>query len=810
MIQGIKNKIEAKFEELAYFIYDHHKKIIPAVVLTVILLGLNLFTLTIDVSTEGFLYEDDPKRVAYTELRDQFGRDERVIVAIKTKDIFDLTFINQLHSLHSELEEKVPYLKDINSIINARKTIGENDSMVVSDLFEEFPIEQEAVAQAKAYIAGSTFFEDLLISESQQFTTLVLTSQTYSSLGESSEATDDFSDLSTLSQGELPASAPQFITDQENSEMLEAIETIVDEYRAQGLEIHTVGMPAFIHTLKYEMISSMLLFVFLLLLVIVLLLAKFFKRKVGVILPMMTVGLSIISTLSLMAIFSIPLSMMSAILPSFILSIGIGGSVHLLSIFFKEFDQNGGDKRSAIAYALGHSGLAIALTTFTTAVSLLSFGLSDIPPVAYLGIFAATGAMIALLLTIVFIPSMLSLFTLKPNGAHLESHNQLDDFLKKIALFSISKAKGIIAVSTLIILGSLYLSSSLKYMHDPLAWVPDDNVFRVSTGVIDKELKGSMSLEIVVDSGVENGIYEPKLLKAIDSMTAEISQIQSDVPFVGKIISITDMLKEINKALNENKASASVIPQDKQLIAQEFLLFENSGSDDLETIVDSQFSKTKVTIKMPWVDAVAYHSFLAQVQNIVHKHMEPYAKTSVTGMIPMVVETVNASIISTINSYIIAYGLIALLMILLLGDFKLGLVSMIPNIAPVIFGLSIMYLFQMNLDMFTILIGAIAIGLAVDDTIHFMHNFKRYHSECGNVDEAITQTITSTGRAMFMTTVILSSGFFIYMFSEMSNIFNFGAITGIVIIIALLADFFLTPALLKLLVKDVIAPPQKH
>ena len=806
MIQRLKNSLEAKFEQFAYFIYDHHKKIIPVVMVSILLLSINLYNIKIDVSTESFLYEDAPDRVTYSKFRDQFGRDEKIIVAIKSENTFDKVFLNKLHEIHQKLSTEVPYVKKVDSLINARKTSGEGDLLIVDDLFKTFPIDDQEIADAKAYIEQSPFFEDLLISEDKSFTAIVITSNTYSSIGIKEEKSkgefDEFADdFGTPIDKNAEVIKQPFITNSENNAMIDAVNAITSEYKKEGIDIHVVGMPAFTTTLINELLWSMLLFVFLLIVSIVFLLSRFFRRKVGVILPMMTVGLSILTTISLMALFGVPLSNMSAILPSFILSIGIGSSVHVLSIFFKEYDHSG-DKREAIAFALGHSGLAIVLTTLTTAGSLLSFAVSDIPPIAALGLFAAIGALMALFLTIVFLPAMLTKFDFAPKKEEIETHNKLDYLLEGIGRFSIRNAKSIIGVSFILIVTTLYLSSNLVYKHDPLEWVPEDNEFRVSTKIVDHELKGSVSLEIVIDSGKENGIYNPKLLHAIEDATKEISQIKSDDYFVGKIISIYNILKEINRALNENKEEFYSIPDNQELIAQEFLLFENSGSDDLETMVDSKFTKTRITVKMPWFDAVTYRPFIDKVDLIVKNHLSKYGEDDVTGLIPMMVKTVTATLESTIKSYFFAYGFIAILMILLLGNIKLGLISMIPNIAPVIFGLSAMLIFNMNLDMFTVLIGAIAIGLAVDDTIHFMHNFQRYHHEGGDVDSAIIKTITSTGRAMFMTSVILSLGFFIYMFSNMTNIFNFGAITGIVIIVALLADFILTPALLKVLVKD--------
>ena len=139
IVQEFKQSIEDKFKNLAYFIYDHHKKIIPTIFLTIILLAINLYKITLDVSTEGFLYKDDPNRVAYTKLRDQFGRDEKIIIAIKSDHIFSDKFLNNLKSLQDELEDKVPYLKDILSLINATKTTGNNDSLIVEELFKKFP-----------------------------------------------------------------------------------------------------------------------------------------------------------------------------------------------------------------------------------------------------------------------------------------------------------------------------------------------------------------------------------------------------------------------------------------------------------------------------------------------------------------------------------------------------------------------------------------------------------------------------------------------------------------------------------------------
>ncbi len=205
------------------------------------------------------------------------------------------------------------------------------------------------------------------------------------------------------------------------------------------------------------------------------------------------------------------------------------------------------------------------------------------------------------------------------------------------------------------------------------------------------------------------------------------------------------------------------------------------------------------------MDSVEYVALMDDLESLLNNAFKDTATVSITGTLPILADTITKSIESTIESYFIAFVVIAILMIILLGSFKLGLLSMFPNLTPIMIGIAFMVVFDMPLDMFTILIGAIAIGMVVDDTIHFMHNFSRYYSQTNNVDEAILLTINSTGRAIFITSIVLSSGFLVFMFASMTNLYNFGLITGVVVLMAMASDLILVGAMMKLIIK-----PQKN
>jgi predicted RND superfamily exporter protein len=207
-------------------------------------------------------------------------------------------------------------------------------------------------------------------------------------------------------------------------------------------------------------------------------------------------------------------------------------------------------------------------------------------------------------------------------------------------------------------------------------------------------------------------------------------------------------------------------------------------------------------IKTPMVDASHYVKFVEKVEALFKKTFGSHIEFTTTGMLTLSSRIVVGIQASMVRSYTIVFIVISILMILFLGELRLGLASMVPNLFPIVLCLGIMGWFGIPLDNFTMLIGSIAIGLAVDDTIHFMYGFRRYYRITGDPREAVRRTITTSGRAMLFTSLVLSTGFFIYMFATLNNMILFGLLTGIAIIIALLADFIIAPALAVMLTKN--------
>ena len=778
------------------FIHDNPFKVLFVLVLMLAFPISHAPQIKMDTSTEGFMHDDDPVLLTYNSFRDQFGRDERIVLAIENDNIFSIDFLTKLKGLHKELETNVPYVEDVTSLYNVRNTRGEGDKLITDDLLEPFPTTQKELDDIKKRAMKSHFYKDLLLSQDANMTTIIIETDAYSHEGEKRVSIEDEFDegFDEPTKEETPK---DFLTDQENHKLLEAVAVIADKYRAEGLKIYIAGSPAVNNELKAQMKSDMQKFMRITFLIILVFLFVIFRRASAVFYPLMVIVFSLLTTVGTMAWAGVMFKLPTQIVPSLLLAVSVGATVHILSIFFDKFNENG-DKKEAISYTLGHSGLAIAMTSITTAIGVGSFAGSEVAPISDLGIFASLGVMVSLVLTLTLLPALLSITKLKPKPRTTVS--KVDEFMKSLAVIPVKHTKAVLLSSFVLVAIAFTAASQVPLSHNPLTWFQPDNINRVSTEIIDEKMNGTVTIEVVVDTGKENGWVDPEKLQKLNEFSTKLEAYKDEYTHIGKVISLATIVKETNRALHENEEKYYSIPTDANLVSQELLLFENSGSDDLEDVVDSQFSKARITVKMPWIDTIEAVNVLEYVKTEAEKTFVS-DKVETTGMIPLLINTFAHAVHSSVQSYFMAAIAISFMMMLILGSVRIGLLSMIPNLAPIIVGLLLMYVAKIPLDMFTLLIGSIAIGLVVDDTIHFMHNFKRYYLESGDSAQAIEKTFLTTGKAMLITTIVLSLGFFAYLAANMIAVQNFGLLTGAVIIFALLSDLLLAPALMVVAAK---------
>ncbi len=812
-MKKIIQNIESKFEQMGRWINVHPKRVILVMLLFFAILASNLVSIEVDTSTEAFFSENDQTRITYNKFREQFGRDEIVLALIHPKNVFDIEFLKKLKSFHEDLEAEVPHLDEVQSLINVTAMRGEGGDLIIEELMADWPDEDAEVMDLKDRVLRNKFYRNFLVSEDGQYTTVVVRSNAFSDLG------IDLDQEGILEEGFLDEEETSFsdneksqlLTDEQNSEFVEAIKSVADRHRNTDFPIELGGSPVMVHDLNKAMFKDMPVFVLASLGVIAILLLLLFRRLSGLLLPILTVILSMLTALGLLGLTGTKLTIVMQILPSILITVGIGYSVHLLVIYYRHLREHG-DEGDAIAFAMGHSGLAILITSLTTAGGLLSFVPVKVAPVSDLGLYGAAGIMLCVFFTLVLLPALLSVLPKLKSAVveeklHFQERSQtrisfVDRALKSCGNFAVNHPWKVIVVSTLIALISLFGATQLRFSHNPVAWLPDNHSLRNATDAINDHMKGSASIELVVERDEEDAVKDPEFMKRLDEFNRFSEGTSHNKIVVGKSSSVVDVVKEINQVLNEDREEYYRVSMDRRMIAQELLLFENGGTDDLENLVNTPYSKARVTLKTTWVDANQYSGLLSKIERKIEDMFGKEKSYVVTGLIPIMVKTITFLMEGMLISYLIAAVVITLMMIILLADFRLGLWSMIPNFFPVLVGLGVMGMLDLPLDAMSILVGSIAIGVAVDDTVHFMHNFRRYQYIHQDIHLAVEKTLTSTGRAMLLTTIVLSAGFFIFTLSSMNNLISFGLITGLAIIIALLGDILLAPAMMALIYKN--------
>jgi len=778
------------------------KTILLVLLVVVAALAAQLRTIELDTDLENFIDESTPARQAYNRVKDQYGRNDVIVVGVSGEDVLADDTLRQLAALHERIESDVPWVNRVNSLIDAPYQQGTEDGLLVDDLIPR-PVGTLSRSEIESRIASTPALEGLVVNEERTFTTLVIEPYTFDfdpdaqSNDEAAfdSAFDDAFGDDFTAQGEStePAGDAEFLPVEKTYELINELERTLTDFK--DLETVVAGMPVINQQLEHTMQTEMSSFIRLTIALIVVVLVLFFRRVSAVVAPMSAVVLAILATFGILALTGRPIQMPLIMVPSFLLAITVGDAVHLLTHFFSHFNR-GDAKVPAMQAAIRLTAIPMLLTSLTTAAGLLSLATGDIIPITLLGVFAALGVMLAFLLTVTLIPALMAIWPVRAK-APKSATPQGERLMQGLANLSWRFGPVMSLVWLGIVAVAIALLLQLRFSHNPMNWMPADLPIRQATETIDDRMSGTINMDVIVDSGTENGIKDPDLLQRLDATLTELQNTQPGGVTIGHVNSILDIVKGTHQALNEGRTELYAIPDNPRLLAEELLLFENSGADELSRLVDPAYRETRVTLVMPWADVLKYQDFIEVTERRLSEALSPDATVSIAGVLPLLSATLDEVVSTTAWSYGIAALAITLMMMVLLRSPGLGAVAMLPNLAPIMVVMGLMYLMSIPLDLFTMLVATIAIGITVDNTVHFTHHFREAFAEHGDARAAIDTAFHHAGRALLTTSIVLTTGFYVFLFSQVHSIFNFGFLSGTAFLLAMVSNFTLTPVLLR-------------
>ncbi len=527
---------------------------------------------------------------------------------------------------------------------------------------------------------------------------------------------------------------------------------------------------------------------------VLVLLFVLFRRVSGTLLPMGVVVLTFLTVLSIQVLLGYKLNNFTANIPVFIVAIGIADAVHVYIIWLM-YKREGKDTKEAVYLSMQKNMLPIFLTSLTTAIGFASLGISHVVPVSTLGIATASGAVLAFLISVFWMPSVLLLLK---KEIKTKEQKETTSFFENIhyGKYIVENNKKIILITGVIffVIGAGILK--LKIDSNTIRYFDTDVKIRQATEFLQQNLTGPMAYEIVIDSGKKNGIKDPKFLNSVEKFYDEY---QKKFPDIRHMNSLMDVIKRFNVVMNQSNS----IPDNQNLIAQYLLLYSLSLPQGMEINdkMDIQERLLRVTAQVNIVDTSKDLEMIDWAEKWWQN--TPY-KATVNGQTKMFAHMQRDVTDTLIYSMSLAIVLVSIVMFLIFRSVKLIWIFLVPNILPIILVLGVMGWLGINIDLGVAVSGAIILGVAVDDTIHFLVKYFEAKKKNLNTVESLDYVLKYAGKAILFTTIILSVAFAMFMGSKFTPNYNFGLVTATALVIAFVVDIVLLPALLSITEKETI------
>ncbi|MCU7960388.1 MAG: MMPL family transporter [gamma proteobacterium symbiont of Bathyaustriella thionipta] len=478
--------------------------------------------------------------------------------------------------------------------------------------------------------------------------------------------------------------------------------------------------------------------------------------------------------------------------PVFILTLAVADSVHLLDTFFRLLNS-GMEKTAAMIESLRINRQALFITSATTAIGFLSMNFSESPPFHDLGNITAIGVMMAFLLSVSFLPAFMLLLPLH----QAESSPPVTRLINKVADFVIRRHKPLVwGLACVVLLLSAFISRN--ELNDNFVEYFDKSVrFRRDTDFVSQHLTGLHDIQYSIQAADEGGVSDPAYLQLLEDFAHWYRQ----QPGVVHVNVISDIMKRLNRNLHGDKPAWNRLPQQRDLAAQYLLLYEMSlpYGLDLTNQINLQKSASRmiVTLRNPSSNELL---LLVDRAKIWLQQHAPGIQAEGSGPSVMFSRVGARNINSMLIGTVVALILISVILILAFRSLKIGLISLIPNLAPaaMAFGLWGIWVGEVGLSL-AVVVG-LTLGIVVDDTVHFLSKYLRARREQGlSAEAAVRYAFSTVGNALFITSVVLACGFMILTLSSFTLNSATGLLTAITIVLALITDFFLLPGLLLML-----------
>lgn len=717
--------------------------------------------LRFDASIQGMMTDDPQARSLYEQTIATYGTDQVTVIYLEDKDLFSPDRLADIDELAYQLEG-LPGVTRVESIYTVSDFRAQAGSLQTGPLMPWPPENDEQAAEARQRALSNKMIAGHLVSKDGTGTSINVFIKPV-------DGDPDF-----------------------YSKLAVQIEDKLAPFRDRFGKLFQLGNPFFRAAIAHSMVEDQIKLMPLSALVLILTLLFMTRSISGAILPLMTAGISVIWTAAFMVVADIPLNILTMIVPSLIIVIGSTEDIHLLSEYIEGVHEKG-TRELAIEFMISHMGVAILITALTTFLGFASITVNKIEILRQFGLAAAFGLFVNPVITVLWVPVYLRFF------GPLKSVGHKDDGPRKTTIFDTLATRLTTLINThrrgliwgltggALLIGLFGMNVRLD--NDILGIFKESSPIRQRTAAMSEKLPGVQTFFIRITGGYKDAFRSPENLRQI----ALVQDFIRESGIYDASYSLSDTLRHINREMHQGDPAYDKIPESEALVSQ-YLLFIHD--DDLAHYANHDFSEINLMVRHNMSSSDQQKQSLARLKAFMDKTLNPHFNVSFTGEGILILKGADSIAEGQAKSIALLLVIIFLIMSLLFVNFKAGLLSLIPNIFPVLILFGTMGLFDIPLNIGTAMVAAIAIGIAVDDTLHFMIRYNKEMLRLKDQEQAMEVCIHTELAPVVSTSLALTMGFAILGFSQFITIIQFGLLSALVMLSALAGDLFLTGPLM--------------
>lgn len=734
-------------------ILAYHWIIIAIVVVLTVLLGYQLKNLQINADIINSLPDDDHDAVLLKEIGEKFGSNNMGIIILETDNVYQTKVLEDVRAITDTLAmiEGILSVTSLTNIINIR---ADEYGFEIGRLVDEYdiPTTPEALESLKQNVLANEMYKGSIVSEDGTSTLIIFTLK-------------DGGDVQSIAR-----------------KVIDKTETL-----AMSGNVYYIGSPmlvTYISDLMRRDLVRLLPFAFLLIAIVLLL---SFKSIAGVVYPLLTAIIAIIWSIGIMSLLGIKMSMISNNIPIILLAVGTAYTIHVVNRV-NQIEET--DRKRAIRSALAYVMIPVMLSAITTMIGFVSFIFGAyLKMILDFGIFTALGTFFACLLSIFFIPALLALFSPKsrsksPVLKKISKSYLSDNFLMPLHLLLFKHPRYVLVTWSILILISIGGVFLIKRNVDIKDYFKNDNPTRKAENIMFEKFGGTKPIFVMVKGDMQ----DPDVLKKM----IETGDYMEQNPDIYTTQSIADLISEINFVLS----GVREIPDERDKVEQIWFLLE--GNETVQRLVSEDLREGIIMSKFKSPDNNAKKKFAGYMKAFIKKHSTDKCQIEITGM-PFVDITMDRSLLnSQFASITIAIFFVIIIVGLLLRSFASGIYAAIPIISAIIILFGVMGIAGISLNIATVLVASVALGIGIDYSIHIISHFNQIYKVAGDAKKAIEETIMISGKAIIINVISVSAGFIILIFSEMVPLQYFGFLIMLSMIVSSLGAMTLLPVILIL------------